>query len=56
VYRRGDVCKNIYIIYDGEFELAKTVALPKADENVAKNKTIFDTFLHNLDIQESVGG
>lgn len=46
VYRKGDDCKCIYIVFEGEFELIKTVKLAKEHNSLEKyNKKIYDLFV-----------
>lgn len=44
VYRKGDPCKFIYIVYDGEFELCQQFFITKTQEDkLRQTKEIFDT-------------
>ena len=49
VYRKGEVCKNLYIVYDGEFELIKTIQIKDdVKEKVSDTKQLFSKALEKL--------
>lgn len=46
IYKKGDDCKYIYFVYEGEFELIKTVKLKQQGNDIDhKNKSIYDQFV-----------
>lgn len=50
VYKAGDECKFIYIVYEGEFELSKTVYLKENEEQSFQHSKYL--FKHNKNKSE----